>query len=149
MERIENGCEVSLYFTLSLTDGTRIDGTELGQPWQVVIGGGDLAPGLERCLMGLAVGERGQFVIPAADGFGEADENARETLSRAQFPTDVDLIPGMAFGFTMPDGNEVMGRIVAVTEEGALVDFTHPLAGHDLVFDVDIVAIGRTVTSEG
>ncbi len=149
MERIEHGCTVSFHFTLSLTDGTRIDGTELEQPWQVVIGRGDLVPGLERCLIGLAVGERGQFVVPAADGFGEADENAREILDRAQFPTDVDLIPGMAFGFTMPDGSEVMGRIVAVTEGGAEVDFTHPLAGHDLVFDVEIVAIGRALTPEG
>lgn len=149
MERIENGCAVSLHFTLSLTDGTRIDGTELEQPWQVVVGRGDLVPGLERCLIGLSVGEHGQFVIPAKDGFGEADESARETLPRAQFPTDVDLIPGMAFGFTLPDGNEVMGRIVAVTDGEAEVDFTHPLAGHDLVFDVDIVAIGRAVTSEG
>lgn len=149
MERIEHGCTVSFHFTLSLTDGTRIDGTELEQPWQVVIGQGDLVPGLERCLIGLAVGERGQFVVPAADGFGEADENAREILDRAQFPTDVNLIPGMAFGFTMPDGSEVMGRIVAVTEGGAEVDFTHPLAGHDLVFDVEIVAIGRALTPEG
>lgn len=149
MERIENGCTVSLHFTLSLIDGTRIEGTELGQPWQVVVGRGDLALGLERCLIGLAVGERGQFVIPAADGFGEAEENAREILPRTHFPTDVDLIPGMAFGFTLPDGNEVMGRIVAVTEGGAEVDFTHPLAGHDLVFDVDIVAIGRAGAPEG
>ncbi len=149
MERIENGCTVSLHFTLSLTDGTRIDGTELGQPWQVVVGRGDLVPGLERCLIGLAVGERGQFVISASDGFGEADENARETLPHAQFPTDVDLIPGMAFGFTLPDGSEVMGRIVAVTEGEVEVDFTHPLAGHDLVFDVDVVAIGPAVTPEG
>ena len=149
MERIEHGCTVSFHFTLSLTDGTRIDGTELEQPWQVVIGRGDLVPGLERCLIGLAVGERGQFVVPAADGFGEADENAREILDRAQFPTDVDLIPGMAFGFTMPDGSEVMRQIVAMTEGGAEVDFTHPLAGHDLVFDVEIVAIGRALTPEG
>lgn len=144
MERIENGCSVSFYFTLSLTDGTRVEGTEIGEPWQVVVGNGELPAGLDHCLLGLAVGERGQFFIAASDGFGEKSEDTREILPRTQFPVDVDLIPGMAFGFTLPDGDEVMGQVVAVAEGGVEVDFAHPLAGHDLVFDVDIVAIGRT-----
>ncbi|MHB8255036.1 MAG: FKBP-type peptidyl-prolyl cis-trans isomerase [Acidiferrobacter sp.] len=143
MERIENGCRVSLYFTLSLTDDTRIDGTEAGEPWEMVVGNGELPPGLDRCLIGLAVGERGQFFVAASDGFGEKNEGAREILPRAEFPADVELIPGMAFGFTLPDGNEAMGQVVAVAESGVEVDFTHPLAGHDLVFNVEIVAIGR------
>ena len=144
MERIVDGYEVSLYFTLSLTDGTRVDGTQPGQPWQMVVGRGELPPGLDRCLLGLAVGERGRFFVAASEAFGEKDESAREVLPRTQFPADVDLIPGMAFGFTLPDGNEVMGQVVAVAEGGVEIDFTHPLAGHDLVFEVDIVAVGRS-----
>lgn len=143
MERIDNGCQVSLYFTMSLADGTRVDGTEAGQPWSLIVGSGEWPAGFDDCLMGLAVGERGQFVIAAADGFGERDDQSREWLPRAQFPEDVDLIPGMAFGFTLPDGAEVMGQVVTLTAEQVEVDFTHPLAGHDLVLDVEIVAIER------
>ncbi|HUW98568.1 MAG TPA: FKBP-type peptidyl-prolyl cis-trans isomerase [Acidiferrobacter sp.] len=143
MERIETGDRVSFYFTLSLTDGTRVEGTEVGEPWQVVVGDGSLPAGLDRCLLGLAEGEHGQFFIAAPDAFGEQTEDAREVLPRAQFPTDVELIPGMAFGFTLPDGSEVMGQILAVAESGVEVDFSHPLAGHDLVFDVNIVAVAH------
>ncbi|MDA8389288.1 MAG: peptidylprolyl isomerase [Gammaproteobacteria bacterium] len=141
MSRIENGHVVSLYFTLSLLDGVRVDGTQAGEPWQVVVGQGDLPPGLDRCLLGLAPGEQGRFVVQAADAYGERDENAREILPRAQFPGDVTLSPGMAFGFTLPDGEEVMGQVIAVGASGIEMDFNHPLAGYDLVFEVDIVSV--------
>ena len=143
MERIQAGARVALRFTLSLADGTCVEGTAPGEaPWEVVVGRGDLPPGLDRCLVGLAVGERGRYFVAAADAYGERDEGAREILPRTDFPVDVDLIPGMAFSFTLPDGREAMGQVMAVTEGGVEVDFTHPLAGHDLVFEVDIVAIG-------
>lgn len=141
MARVEAGCAVSFHFTLSLTDGTRVEGTEPGQPWRVVMGEGALPDGLERCLLGLGVGDRGRFVVVAADAFGVADDEAREILPRDQFPAGVDLVPGMAYGFSLPNGEEVMGQIMAVSTAGVEVDFTHPLAGYDLVFEVDIVAI--------
>ncbi len=144
MDRIETGARVRFHFTLSLADGTYVDGTEPdGAPWEVVVGSGDLPAGLDRCLLGLAVGERGQFFVAAADAYGERDDRAREILPRQDFPADVDLISGMAFSFTLPDGQEAMGQVVAVGAGGVEVDFTHPLAGHDLMFDVQIVAIGR------
>ncbi|MHB1567490.1 MAG: FKBP-type peptidyl-prolyl cis-trans isomerase [Acidiferrobacter sp.] len=142
MGRVEAGSTVSLDFTLSLTDGTRVEGTEPGRPWQVVLGHGALPEGLERCLLGLAVGDRGRFLVAAADAFGVADDHAREILPRDQFPTDAALIPGMAYGFSLPDGEEVLGQIMAVSPTGVEVDFSHPLAGHDVVFEVEIVAIG-------
>ncbi len=141
MSRIENGDVVSLHFTLSLLDGTRVDGTEAGAPWQIVIGQGDIPPGLDQCLVGLAAGDHGRFVVQAADAYGERDANAREILPLAQFPADTPLVPGMAFGFTLPDGHETMGQVVAVSAAGVEMDFNHPLAGYDLVFEVDIVTV--------
>ncbi len=141
MSRIGNGDVVSLYFTLSLLDGAHVDGTQAGEPWQVVVGQGDLPPGLERCLLGLGAGEQGRFVVQAVDAYGERDDEAREILPRAQFPADVPLSPGMAFGFTLPDGEEVMGQVVAVSAAGIEMDFNHPLAGYDLIFEVDIVSV--------
>lgn len=143
MTRIGLGSRVALRFILSLADGTRVEGTEPHEaPWEVVIGRGDLPEGLERCLVGLAAGERGRFFVAATEAYGEKEGNAREILPRGDFPADVDLIPGMAFSFTLPDGREVMGQVVAVAGTGVEVDFSHPLAGHDLIFDVDVVAVG-------
>ncbi len=143
MGRIQPGARVALRFTLSLADGTRVEGTGPDEaPWEVVVGRGDLPAGLDRCLVGLAAGESGRFFVAAADAYGERDDNAREIVPRADFPADVDLIPGMAFGFTLPDGREAMGQVVGVAETGVEVDFNHPLAGQDVIFDVDVVAVG-------
>lgn len=143
MSRIAPGSHVALRFQLALADGTRVEGTAPDEaPWEVVIGQGELPEGLERCLLGLAAGERGRFFVAAADAYGDREDKAREILPRGDFPTDVDLIPGMAFSFTLPDGHEAMGQVVAVAETGVEVDFSHPLAGHDLIFDVDVVAVG-------
>ncbi|WP_298136359.1 FKBP-type peptidyl-prolyl cis-trans isomerase [Acidiferrobacter sp.] len=143
MERVQVGARVALRFTLSLADGTQVEGTAPDEaPWEVVVGGGDLPAGLDRCLVGLAVGEHGRYVVAAADAYGERDDKAREIMPRADFPADAELVPGMAYSFTLPDGREAIGQVMAVGAGGVEVDFSHPLAGQDLVFEVDVVAIG-------
>ncbi len=135
------GSRVTLQFTLCIAGGLVVDTTDQDEPLTIVIGQGDIAEGLEKYLIGLAVGEQRHFDIPAGEVHGLADPDAQHVFARADFPADMDLAPGMVMGFALPSGEEVPALILTVDEDSVQVDFSHPLAGHDLSFDVEILAV--------
>ena len=138
---VRKGCRVTLHFMLSIADGLVVDNTDEHEPLTLVIGQGDIADGLEKYLIGLSVGEQRHFAIPAGEVHGLADPDAQHVFARADFPADMDLAPGMVMGFALPSGEEVPAMIMTVDENSVQVDFSHPLAGHDLRFDVEILVV--------
>lgn len=138
---IEPGSRVSLHFRLSLADGTLVEASAPGAPWTVTVGGGDMIEALERCLLGLRAGERRRCEIPALEAFGAASADAIHNVPRSAFPAELGVEAGQVIGFTTPAGQELPGRVLDVTETEVTMDFSHPLAGHDLVFEVEILAV--------
>jgi FKBP-type peptidyl-prolyl cis-trans isomerase SlpA len=138
---VRTGSRVTLRFTLTIAGGLVVDDTDENEPLIIVIGQGDIAQGLEKYLIGLTTGEQRHFDIPAGEVHGLADPDAQHVFARADFPADMDLAPGMVMGFAMPSGEEVPAMIMAVDQDSVQVDFSHPLAGHDLSFDVAILAV--------
>ena len=138
---IHKGSRVTLHFTLTIAGGLVVDDTTRDEPLTLVIGRGGIAEGLEKYLIGLTPGEQRHFDIPAGEVHGLADPDAQHVFARADFPADMDLAPGMVMGFALPSGEEVPATILTVDEDRVQVDFSHPLAGHDLGFDVTILAV--------
>jgi FKBP-type peptidyl-prolyl cis-trans isomerase SlpA len=126
---------------LSLADGTVVDSTNADEPITYTVGNGDLVAFLEQRLLGLQAGEQRHYEISAADSQIPVDADAVQHMARSDFPTGLVLEPGQVMGFTAPSGDEVPGLIVSVSDREVVVDFSHPLAGRDLIFDVTILAI--------
>jgi len=138
---IEPGSRVRLGFSLSLADGTLVDSAASDAPLAITIGSGELLDALEGFLLGLSAGERRRFEIPAEQAFGSARDDVIHTLPRNVFPPELAVEAGQVIGFAMPSGQEAPGVVVAVAETEVTVDFSHPLSGHDLVFEVEILAV--------
>lgn len=138
---VRTSSRVTLHFTLCIADGLVVDHTEPEAPLSIVIGQGDIAAGLEKYLVGLTQGEQRHFDIPAGEVYGSADPDAQHTFARTDFPAGMTLTPGTVMGFALPSGEEVPALILAVDEASVQVDFSHPLAEHDLSFDVTILAV--------
>ena len=138
--RIAAGMEVRLHFAILLESGEEIDTTRRGRPATFQVGDGNLLPGFERALFGLRAGDDEQLRIPAAEAFGERNEANVQRLPRARFPADPPLEPGLLVSFAAPDG-ELPGVVRQLWEETVEVDFNHPLAGRDLIFDVSILRV--------
>lgn len=138
---IRAGSRVVLRYTLSFPEGQFIEGTESGEPVAVTIGSGDLAPFLEERLVGMAAGERCRFEIAGQDTQFLTDREAVQKVARDDFPPQMPLAPGMVIEFQMPHGAEVPGVVMEVDENHVTVDFSHPLAGRDFVFEVEIVSM--------
>ncbi|MDA8363303.1 MAG: peptidylprolyl isomerase [Gammaproteobacteria bacterium] len=135
------GCRVTLHFVLLLSDGTLVDRSDEGEPLTITLGRNDLTAGLEHCLLGLHPGDKRRFDIPAAQAYGLRLAENVHVIPRTQFPPQMGLEPGTVIEFSMPTGEEVPGTVMAVADTEVAVDFSHPLAGHDLVFDVEILAV--------
>jgi len=135
------GSEVLMHFTLSLADGTVADSTDEDAPLRFVMGDGTLIEGLELVLYGLKPGDRQCLSIDPRDAFGFPDEENIHTMPRSEFPADMQLEAGLIISFTTPSGEEVPGGIQALKEDEVVVDFNHPLAGHEIIFDVEILEI--------
>lgn len=93
---------------------------------------------LEDAVLELKSGESAVVNVSATEGVGEYDESAVQTLPKEQF-AGIDLVEGMELFGEGDDGNTVRVIVKAIGEEEVMIDFNHPYAGKDLVFDVKIV----------
>ena len=136
------GSEVVMHFSIELEDGTLVDSTrEDNQPIEFVMGDGTFLEGLELALYGLKQGEKQSLKIGPENTYGFPDDENIHTMERSVFPEEMKLAPGVIVGFDTPSGEELPGTILKVEDEKVKVDFNHPLAGHEIDFEVEIIAI--------
>jgi FKBP-type peptidyl-prolyl cis-trans isomerase SlyD len=137
---------VTLDYTLRV-NGEVVDSSEGHAPIEFIQGMGHIIPGLEGQLYGMGIGESKSLTVLAADGYGEIDPNAVVDIPRAEFPPRIQLEAGLGIQMTDPAGNPMTARIDSVAEDTVTLDFNHPLAGKELLFDVKIVGL-REATAE-
>ncbi len=139
---IDHNSEVTLHFSLHLTDGSEIDSTFSKAPAVFRMGDGNFLPGFERLLLGLKPGDQESFMVSPERGFGLLNTQNIHLIPRNQFAEDMVLTEGLVIGFSSGPANfDLPGVIKEVEDHAVLVDFNHPLAGRELVFSVNIIDV--------
>ncbi|WP_273439203.1 peptidylprolyl isomerase [Sedimenticola selenatireducens] len=141
LPEITSSNEVTLHFAIALCDGTVITTTFDDDPVTLTMGTGNLTENLEKTLYGLKPGEKQSLILEAENAFGPRDEEKAYFMPRSSFPSDMELEPELVISFATPAGDELAGIVQELDEEQVKVDFNHPLAGHDIVFTVQIISI--------
>ncbi len=141
------GARVRMHYSITLEDGTVADSTFEEEPIEFVFGDGTLQKGLELAILGLHQGDTQSLRIGPELGFGYHDPENVHRMPRDDFPADMAVETGQIIGFTTPGGDEVPGMIKSVDEADVQVDFNHPLAGHEIRFDVEILAVAPPADS--
>lgn len=108
-----------------------------GNPLEVVIGANQIIPGLEKRLIGLKKGDKALIEVPAVEAYGPKDPSLIQTLPREYFE-GIELQKGLPLQMRTPDGRVIQLTVVDFDDKNVTVDFNHPLAGRDLVFEVQI-----------
>ena len=129
---------ISLHYALSVGGEPVESSRENGEPLWVLLGHGQLIPGLEAALEGHEAGESLQVEVAPADGYGERNEGQTQRVSKKYFQGAARLKPGMATVLTMKEGGQ---RVVTVQKVGMStidIDLNHPMAGKTLHFDVTL-----------
>jgi FKBP-type peptidyl-prolyl cis-trans isomerase SlpA len=132
---------VTLHLSLMLEDGTVAESTFDGESLVFTLGDGTLIEGLELALYGLRPGDKQRLSLFPEQAFGLRDPEKVHRLPRADFPADMTLEPGCIVGFDTPAGEELPGMIVVAGGADVEVDFNHPMAGHVVIFEVEIIEV--------
>ncbi|MCE1185549.1 peptidylprolyl isomerase [Zoogloea sp.] len=140
-QTVQSDSLVTLHYRISLENGQPLISTFESKPATLQLGKGDIAPSMERHLIGVAVGEHRDFVLAPEEGFGAYREDLIERVKLEDFPSDTTVEPMVIMEFTAPDGTRYPGLIREVLDTHAVIDFNHPLAGKTIRFEVDVIGI--------
>jgi FKBP-type peptidyl-prolyl cis-trans isomerase SlpA len=136
---------LTLNYRIVLPNGEDYINTFVDGAATILMGSGQFAPCFEKVLIGLAKGQRKSAVIRPEEAFGLHKQELIQFVSMATLMANTDEVPEFAPGdmveFNAPSGAQYAGILQSINEEGAWFDFNHPLAGKELMFEAEIVAI--------
>lgn len=141
MTQVKSGDTVRIHYTGTLTDGTTFDSSEGRDPLEFVVGSGQIIPGLDKAMPGMAVGEKKVVEIPCAEAYGDMNPENRQAVPREQIPAEIPVEVGLQLQMQTPDGQAVPVTVAEVTDAEVILDANHMLAGKDLTFAVELVEI--------
>ena len=141
MAQIKQGDTVRVHYTGKLNDGTVFDSSVGGDPLEFTVGSGQLIPGFEKAVSGLAVGERTTALIPSDEAYGPHRDEGIIQVPRDNIPSEITPEVGQQLQMQTHDGRPVPVVVVAVEDAAITVDANHPLAGKDLTFEIEVVAV--------
>lgn len=141
MSEAKSGDTVKIHYTGTLDDGTEFDSSAGRDPLEFQLGGGQVIPGFDNAVEGMAVGDKKSVRIEADDAYGQRHDQLVQDVPRSALPDDLTPEVGMALQSQSPDGRVQVLTVTAVADENITVDGNHPLAGMPLSFDIELVAI--------
>jgi len=129
---------IAFHYSLKDQNGTEIDSSEGKHPLYVMLGKGHIVQGLDEVLPDMDVGEKRTVIVSPEKGYGTVNESLRLKVSRDQFPPETELKVRDQFQ-TSQDGNARLYTVMHIDGDMIYIDGNHPLAGHELHFDIEIV----------
>lgn len=141
MSIAKDGDTVKVHYTGTLENGEIFDTSKEKEPLEFTLGQGQLIPGFEKAVIGLNVGDTTTINIPSAEAYGEVRDDLVINVPKDQLPGDVEPQVGMQLQVNQPDGQPIPVRVTDITETELQLDANHPLAGKDLVFEIELVNV--------
>lgn len=135
------GSRVRLHLAIRLEDGTEAVSTFGEEPVDLQMGDGTLQPGLELALYGLKAGDTQTLDLLPEQAYGLRDPALIQHMPMTDFDGDFTPEVGQIIAFSLPNGEEAAGSILGLDEGQVEVDFNHPLAGHEITFEVEILSV--------
>lgn len=141
MSLVKKDDNVKVHYTGKLTNGEVFDSSEGREPLAFTVGAGQMIAGFDKGVLDMKINEKKTITIPASEAYGEVNESLIQEVPSNQLPEEIKPEEGMALTATSPDGANHQLIIREVKEDSIIVDGNHPLAGKELIFDVEVVEI--------
>jgi peptidylprolyl isomerase len=141
MQQVKSGDTVAIHYHGTLTDGSIFDSSLQREPLEFEVGSGMVIPGFDAGVMEMVVGDKKTIHIPFMEAYGPSQAEMIMDFPKNQFPEDMVPEVGMSLQMSSQDGQNFPVVIVEVADETVKLDANHPLAGKDLVFDLELVEI--------
>ena len=141
MTEVKSGDTVAIHYTGTLLDGTVFDSSNGRDPLEFVVGSGQIIPGLDVALPGMAVGDKKKVQIACADAYGPVNPEMQQAVPREGIPDNIPLELGLQLQMQTPEGQAMPVTVVAMDDATVTLDANHPLAGKDLTFDIEVMRV--------
>ena len=142
MSQVKANDTVKVHYTGKLSSGEVFDSSvDRGEPLEFTLGEGQLIPGFEKGLIDMKVNEKKTLNISKDDAYGDKRDELIQEVSKDQLPPDIKPEVGMGLMSKTPDGREMPLTVAEVKDDSIMVDANHPLAGKDLVFEVEVLEV--------
>lgn len=133
--------KVTVHYTGSFEDGEVFDTTEGRTPLTYIEGNHEVVPGFERAVLGMEPGEKKRVRIEPKEAYGERNPALLYAMPTMQIPNYDELVAGQMIYLMNGEGYQQLARVVRIQDDGDTVfDFNHPMAGHTLTFDLELIA---------
>lgn len=141
MQQAKKGDKVKIHYHGKLIDGNTFDSSAGREPLEFEIGSGQVIAGFDDGVTGMTIGEKKTINIPAELAYGEKQEQMIMEFPITQFPEDMVPEVGMQIEMNNGAGQNFPVVIVEIKDEIVVLDANHPLAGKELIFDLELIEI--------
>lgn len=141
MQQAKDGDKVKVHYHGKLQNGETFDSSEGRDPLEFTVGAGQMIKGFDEGVKGMQVGDKKTVEISANDAYGPREEGNLIEFPKEQFPPNVTPEPGMQMVLSNNEGQQFQVVVAEVKENSVVLDANHPLAGKDLIFDIEMMDI--------
>lgn len=141
MSQAKKGDKVKVHYTGKLRDGSVFDSSVDREPLEFELGAGMMIAGFDAAVMGMSIGDKKVADIPAEKAYGQKNSELVVEVRKDQLPADLTPEIGQKLGMQQPDGQSIPVVITRIEEETIELDANHPLAGKDLIFEIELMEI--------
>jgi peptidylprolyl isomerase len=141
MAQAKTGDKVKVHYHGKLTSGETFDSSEGRAPLEFEVGSGMVIKGFDDGVAGMSPGEKKTINIPVDQAYGPKNPEMIIEMPKDKFPNDMALEVGMPLAMSDGSGQQFQVVIAEIKDDAVLLDANHPLAGQDLVFDIELVEI--------
>lgn len=142
MTAAKDGDQVQVHYRGTLDDGSEFDSSKGREPLGFTVGSGQVIGGFDEAVIGMALGDSKAIEIEAENAYGPRREDLINQVEREQIPDHIEIEAGVQLQATRPGEGPVVLTVVSFDETTVTLDANHPLAGKDLRFEIELVAIG-------
>ena len=144
MQQVKSGDKVKVHYHGKLRSGETFDSSQGREPLEFTVGSGQVIKGFDQGVMGMQVGDKRTIEIDVKDAYGVKQDEMMIEFPKNQFPPDMKPEQGMQLMMNNGSGQSFPVTVTEVREESVILDANHPLAGQDLIFDIELVEIVPT-----
>ena len=141
MRKVEKGNTVRVHYTGKFENGEIFDTSVNRTPLEFIVGNGQVIKGFDEAVIGMKIGEKKTVNIPFEEAYGPHMDELVFTFEKQSLPESLNPEIGQKLQLVTGDGKRVNVTIIAVSETDITLDANHPLAGKNLVFEIELVEI--------
>jgi FKBP-type peptidyl-prolyl cis-trans isomerase 2 len=135
------GDRVEVHYTGRLVNGETFDSSRGHEPLEFILGAGQVIRGFEDAVMHMREGDQKTVDIPSELAYGPYHKHLLMPYPRNRFPREIDPVSGMNLQVQNERGEPLPVTVLEIKGEEVILDANHPLAGRDLIFDLELVRI--------